>query len=89
MTPDQINTVADAAIRLQELGDLYGPGIALTLGAGAICWALRRATGALYDHLAHRRDIRRGLRRLEQYADPRGNRQLLDDMHKPRKEERP
>ncbi len=89
MTPDQINTVADAVIRLQELGDLYGPGIILALGSTAAYWAVSRTAGHLHNRLAHRREVRRGLRRLQQYANPDGNRQLLDDMHKPRKEDRP
>jgi hypothetical protein len=41
MTPDQINTVADAAIRLQELGDLYGPGIILASGL-VVAWRVSR-----------------------------------------------
>jgi hypothetical protein len=86
MTPDQIDAVTDAAVKLTHMVDTFGPGIALTLGATAAYWGLSRGAGALHDSITHRRDIRRGLRRLEQYADPRGNRELLDDLYEPWKE---
>lgn len=86
MTPDQINTWTDAALQMQTMADTFGPGITLTVGTAAAWWASRRAAAAIHDRLAHRRDVRRGLRRLQQYANPDGNRQLLDDMHQPRKE---
>lgn len=89
MNPDQIDAWTNAVIKAQPFIDTFGPGITLTIGAAATYWAASRTAGAIHSRLAHRRDVRRGLRRLEQYADPNGNRALLDDMHKPRKEERP
>jgi hypothetical protein len=41
VTPDQINTWTNAAIRLQELGDLYGPGIILASGL-VVAWRVSR-----------------------------------------------
>ncbi len=62
MTPDQINTVADAAIRLQELGDLYGPGIilasSLVVAWRASRWICRRGLQAC-DWARQRRQLRR------------------------------
>jgi hypothetical protein len=89
VTPDQIDTWTDALAHAQPFVDTFGPGIALTLGAAAAYWAVSRTAGHLHNRLAHRREVRRGLRRLQQYADPHGNRQLLDEIHQPRKEERP
>ncbi|MEU9323259.1 hypothetical protein AB0D91_05505 [Streptomyces canus] len=86
MTPDQIDAAANAAVELAHMVDTFGPGIALTLGAAAAYWGLSRGAGALHDRISHRRDVRRGLRRLTQYANPGGSRQLLDEIHQPRKE---
>jgi hypothetical protein len=62
MTPDQIDTVADAAIRLQELGDLYGPGIilasSLVVAWRTSRWICRRAFQAC-DWARERRQLRR------------------------------
>jgi len=89
VTPEQADAWTDAVIKLQPFIDTFGPGIALALGATGTCWAFSRAAGAVHDRISHRRDVRRGLRRLEQYADPNGNRELLDEIHRPWKEERP
>jgi hypothetical protein len=62
VTPDQIDAVTDAAIRLQELGDLYGPGLILASGLvvawRASRWICRRALQAC-DWARQRRELRR------------------------------
>jgi hypothetical protein len=61
VTPDQIDAVTGAAIRLQEFGDLYGPGI--ILGSGLVVawrvsrWACRRGF-ELCDWARERRQLR-------------------------------
>lgn len=61
MTPDQIGAVTNAAIRLQELGDLYGPGLILASSLAVAWrtsrWACRRAL-QLCDWARERRQLR-------------------------------
>lgn len=55
MTPEQIDAAANALINLGAAVDTYGPGIAVTVGAGGVAWAGRRIRG----HIARRRQERR------------------------------
>jgi hypothetical protein len=57
-----------------------------TFGPGVVFVAVSKATWLLLDRLAERHQRRRGIRRLQQYANPQGSRALLDELHPPRKE---
>lgn len=61
MSPDQINTWADAALRVQNMADVYGPGLilasSLVTGWWTCRWICRRAFH-IYDWARERRDLR-------------------------------
>lgn len=62
MTPEQISSWADAAIRMQEMTDLYGPGLVLAsclyTGWRTCRWICRRTLQAC-DRIQERRELRR------------------------------
>lgn len=84
MSPDQINTVTNALVELSSITERHGPGFVAGAAATAICWAIRRYG----PRISERRQTRRGLQRLQSYANHPGARRLLDDIHRqPREEE--
>lgn len=60
MTPEQIDTVANALIEVHAAVETYGPGLAVAATLWAATWTLRRIR------------IRRGIRRLQAHANHPG-----------------
>lgn len=62
MTTEEINAWADAAIRMQEMTDLYGPGLILAscliTGWKTCRWICRRTLHA-WNRIQERRELRR------------------------------
>lgn len=61
MTPDQINTWTDAALRMQNAVDVYGPGLILASCTVTAWWACRwvaRTAFRCWDRLVERRQLR-------------------------------
>lgn len=56
MNPEQIDTATTALINLGAAVDTYGPGIAVTVGAGGVLWAGRRIQGRIARRRQDRRD---------------------------------
>ena len=98
MNPDLYDGYRTAAGHAQQLADwwllqldTWGLAIFLTVHAAVLlaAWCLIGATCHLVERVRDRRELRRSLRRLEQYANHPASRVVLDDFHQPRKEERP
>lgn len=77
MTPEQIDTVANALIETHAAVDTFWPGLAVAASLWAATWTTRRITTAI----RRRRTTPRTIRQLENYANHPANRS-------PRKEDR-
>lgn len=78
MTPHQIDVVTNGLIATHDWIAAHGRPLATATATTAAWLTIPRIT--------RRASRRRGLRRLEQYANNRASRTILDDFHQPRKE---
>lgn len=91
MNPDLYDGYRTAGQRLGSVADWYidqlaDHGLIVVVAVQAAAFiALWCGIGAVI-HAVRRHRARRGIRRLQQYANHPGSRAVLDDFHQPRKE---